>query len=490
MSILAALALVSIAQDAVPRRPLTLDDALFTIPAVTGRVQCVRDCDGDGRDDLVMERGGEHYEPRQIDLVSSDNGRFIRTLWRKAPELLVPDHLVPREDAERVHRLAKEGFPVAWDARGDADGDGLPDLVVGFIGDEGRGRVKVVSGKTTEALYTLDGEGHLERLGASIAFVGDLDGDGADDFACGAPEANALLPRMLGPQDVKRCCKTMEEGERDARAHTQACLSARSTACGFVSVRSGRTGQELSRFKGTLVGHGFGSVLAAIGDVDGDGAKDLIAQCDPRSAEPVHIWSLRRHTAIRSVRTRFGPAAPAGDLDADGKPDLVLEELDPNGSKDRMGASHFVSGKTGEQIFELPYPDLWSPYGVTAALGDMDGDGHDDIAFGEPNYNLGRPCDEEQGRKRLDLAKLTLAQALALESDPWCAFTWESGYAVVHSGKSREVILGVWAPPGSRRGLGLSVTALPDVSGDGHPDLLVTDEGAGYAFAGPGPARK
>lgn len=108
------------------------------------------------------------------------------------------------------------------------------------------------------------------------------------------------------------------------------------------------------------------------------------------------------------------------------------------------------------------------------------------MALGDGNFNLPKENDPSGTPGcEVDVRKLTLAQAAQLESQPWCAFMWESGCAVVYSGRTREVLFGVWALPGSRQGLGLEIAPLPDVNGDGNPDILITDGANAFAFAGP-----
>ncbi|RMH01219.1 MAG: hypothetical protein D6702_11925, partial [Planctomycetota bacterium] len=93
-------------------------------------------------------------------------------------------------------------FGAAVAGIGDADGDGVPDLLVGAPGDSRAGReagaVTLFSGADGRVLVDLLGPGPLARFGAAVCGLGDVDADGRDDFAVGAPgagedEAGAVL---------------------------------------------------------------------------------------------------------------------------------------------------------------------------------------------------------------------------------------------------------------------------------------------------------
>ncbi len=128
---------------------------------------------------------------------------------------------------------------------GDLDGDGIPDLLLGApnsspAGLSLAGSVEVRSGRTGSLLYRINGEEPAAYLGRSLAAVGDLDGDGFDDFAVGAPAASAQgLPES-----------------------------------GSAFVFSGATGALIYRFDGAAAFDEFGAAVAG-GDIDGDGVPDI-----------------------------------------------------------------------------------------------------------------------------------------------------------------------------------------------------------------------
>jgi Ca2+-binding RTX toxin-like protein len=154
------------------------------------------------------------------------------------------------------------GWSVAF--LGDLDGDGVPDLAVGgpWQHDGGllTGAVWVLflrtdgTVKAAQKISTTAGGfgGALDNgefLGWSIASMGDLDGDGVTDLAVGAPMDNG------GNRGAVWVLFLNADGTVKAEQKISA------TAGGF--------GGRLSN------GDHFGSSVAALGDLDGDGIPDL-----------------------------------------------------------------------------------------------------------------------------------------------------------------------------------------------------------------------
>ena len=78
------------------------------------------------------------------------------------------------------------------DDAGDMDGDGVHDLIVGAWSDPHAnasplGAAYVLSGATGALLRVFLGSASFDRFGATVAGIGDIDGDGFDDVAVGNP---------------------------------------------------------------------------------------------------------------------------------------------------------------------------------------------------------------------------------------------------------------------------------------------------------------
>lgn len=487
-----ALACLS-AQDPAPPsaslRPLTVADALFTIEGVSGPVRAVADVDGDGLADLVVERGGDRscpQEPSRLELVSTGSGRTLRTLWSFS-------------GGERRWMETSARKATRWDAGGDVDGDGTPDVVVGVWrhGEEREraGAVLVVSGADGSHRHFAQGDAAGDGLGYSVTFLGDVDGDGHDDYAAGAPQARVEEVVIDRSQVVSEGTRyvvreehflTFKDGTTKlTEVYAQERLDARSAEPGYVSVRSGKDGAELVRFEGERAGHGFGTRIVALGDLDGDGRTDLGIGSANESAADLLLVSVVKGTVIAQLPSRGGPFGRLGDTDGDGGPELFQSHLGRLRDRHWLALS-IVSGSRWRSSREVPIPDMWSKYTVIEAAGDVDGDGSADLAIGEANFHIPGPGRPLGTPAAVDLAHVSLEELVGRRSDPCVSMMWESGCAWIYSGATDEVIFGVYGLPGTTKGIGLGIASIADVNGDELPDLVVTDEDTIYVFAGPG----
>jgi hypothetical protein len=124
----------------------------------------------------------------------------------------------------------------------------------------------------------------------------------------------------------------------------------------------GATGAIRWTWSGALA---TGGVIVA--DVNADGAADVVAY--DTSAQPVALGGDGR-LLWRGNRAPSAPDYPllsVADLDNDGTPEVIADDL-------------VVSGRTGARRFSLDVPDTPDPYRM-AAVGDVDGDGDQELAL-------------------------------------------------------------------------------------------------------------
>ena len=135
---------------------------------------------------------------------------------------------------------------------GDQNGDGVPDFAVGAPGAD---RVDVFSGKDRTLIRSLhDPEGLTGlQFGYAVIGIGDVNGDGVQDMAVGAPGPFGFLPLPCDP--TAPACVPPEWGR--------------------VFVFSGATGALIRKIVPTSEYFAFGFSLAPLGDLNGDGVPDL-----------------------------------------------------------------------------------------------------------------------------------------------------------------------------------------------------------------------
>ncbi|MBX7104188.1 MAG: FG-GAP-like repeat-containing protein [Gemmataceae bacterium] len=224
-------------------------------------------------------------------------------------------------------------------ASADITGDGIDDIITG-PGAGGGPHVRVFDGTTGKLVREFFAY-NAGFFGGVFVAGADVDGDGRADIVTGAGASG-------GPH---------------------------------VKVFSGATGLELRSFFAYAAGFA-GGVTVAAGDVDGDGKADIITGAGPGGGPHVEVFSGKNGAMLRSffaysASFTGGVSVAAGDVDGDGKSDVIAGAM-------TRGGPHVeaFSGVTGSRIASFLVYDPVFTGGVNVAAADLNNDGRADFITG------------------------------------------------------------------------------------------------------------
>jgi hypothetical protein len=218
------------------------------------------------------------------------------------------------------------------------------------------------SASAQSLIYRIPGSGPgFDDFGISVAGGQDVDGDGIPDFVVGA--------LYFDPPSLNNA--------------------------GAARVFSGATGSMLFEFTGTSNSEEFGNSVALIPDVNQDGKADILVggwrdDANGLDSGTAILYSGSDGSILRSFHgSQPGDflgysVAPAGDVDADGTPDLIIGAVqwNPQDPPGPMGTGYakVFSGATGSELFTFNGVSSGDFFGAAVArAGDVDHDGHQDV---------------------------------------------------------------------------------------------------------------
>jgi hypothetical protein len=453
-------------------------------------VSGVGDVNGDGLSDIVS---GSVWSD---DLGFTDNGRI--DLWLGHSGAPVGSNWSYRPPLDSAH------FGWSIGPAGDVNGDGLADFIVGApdyrtspsLGSEGRASVFYgrwnglpVAGPS----WTAEGGQAFANLGNSVSGAGDVNGDGYSDVIVGLsgfddPNVNSGAARVFhgGAAGLKATADTSLTGQGFADfaycvagagdvnmdGYSDVIIGAplydngqtdEGAAFIYMGSGSGLQTTPANVFEGNQANSQFGSSVASAGDFDGDGVQDVVVGAyayDNPAANSGAVYVYRGGIdGMSGQRWDVGPVqanalagwsvAGAGDVNGDGKSDIVFGAPSWDGPTADEGAGFVVYGGSSPAAATQFGAGLGSSFHQmgqnVAGVGDVNGDGFSDVADGMytwDGFNGG-----DQGK-----AYLFMGGSGGLSSSP-----------------------ASWGPEGAapQGYYAQCVAAAGDVNGDGYGDVLV-----------------
>lgn len=331
-----------------------LGGAVHFISGATGTtIRTVSSPNGDGTFGFCMDSAGDVNGDGFADLFVSDPDTSTQGFTMNGAL-----YLLSGADGSLLYSVDgpddSASFGEDLDCLGDIDGDGISEVICNAIGAEANGTdnlgvVFVLSGADGSTLHEVPGDPVFAFYGWSVSGAGDFTGDGVPDFMVGdifhdSPYqtrvgrvdffsgADGSLVRQLEAKDfwsdlgkeLSTCGDLDDDGVID-----HALGAAGNAYGGRVYIHSGATGALLTILESEGYQNDFGATLEDAGDLDGDGAPELLVGAHRASnlgasAGAAYLYEFR---PFLSLSTQTISAASGGTvvLDIDFPNDWSLQ---------------------------------------------------------------------------------------------------------------------------------------------------------------------
>lgn len=350
---------------------------------------------------------------------------------------------------------------------GDLDNDGVRDFLITApthdTGGNNAGRVYVYSGASGNELYNVTGTAPQSWLGHDGGCAGDIDNGGKPDLIAGAPfngpgaafihsseQNGTLIHPFVGENNGDQFgFRVYGGGDFNGDDQPDVVIGApqHDTAgnnAGRAYIYSGSDFSLICAIDGPSAGDFFGSGVAFVGDVTGDGRDDAAigAQNAGFGGGLGFVYSYDGKTC--NLEYTLNPGAPSAnfgqwfmngghDVNDDGTPDIYINDFGVN-------RGHIFSGVDGSVIWQLNGDGLGGGFGIGRIIPDLNGDFHADMILASWASSVAAPG---------------------------------AGKVFIYSGRTGQ-ILETFTHNVANAGFGFDANGMGDVNADGMTDHLIT----------------